>query len=305
MKDHPMWKVLGVALACLLLAASPADARSRRKAPPPPAPAHPPVWVVTDADSELVLFGSVHILPPGLAWQPAALRDALADADDIWFELPIDDAARAQTAKLARERGMLPPGQSLFKILPLEDAGRLARVAQAYNVSPAVLDRLQPWLAEVALADGVFRRAGASPAGGVEQVLAASVPPRAQRRAFETPAEQIDMLAGSDMRDQIAALQRTLTEMEESPDDFMQLVRAWLTGDLKALDREALQPLRAAAPRLFQRLVTARNIRWTEEIRARMAGSGRTVVVVGVGHLIGADGLPARLRAQGFKVTGP
>jgi hypothetical protein len=36
-----------------------------------------------------------------------------------------------------------------------------------------------------------------------------------------------------------------------------------------------------------------------------MKGHGRTVVVVGVGHLIGPDGVPARLRALGYSVTGP
>ena len=33
--------------------------------------------------------------------------------------------------------------------------------------------------------------------------------------------------------------------------------------------------------------------------------SGLTVVVVGVGHLVGPGGLPAMLRARGFKVEGP
>jgi uncharacterized protein len=28
-------------------------------------------------------------------------------------------------------------------------------------------------------------------------------------------------------------------------------------------------------------------------------------VIVGVGHLIGPDGVPARLRALGYSVTGP
>jgi uncharacterized protein YbaP (TraB family) len=41
------------------------------------------------------------------------------------------------------------------------------------------------------------------------------------------------------------------------------------------------------------------------ELDQRLKGKGRTVVVVGVGHLVGADGLPARLRALGYSVTGP
>ena len=48
-----------------------------------PAAAKPPIWVVRDADSELVIFGSVHVLPPGLDWRPPALDAALARADDL------------------------------------------------------------------------------------------------------------------------------------------------------------------------------------------------------------------------------
>jgi uncharacterized protein YbaP (TraB family) len=51
--------------------------------------------------------------------------------------------------------------------------------------------------------------------------------------------------------------------------------------------------------------VVDRNARWMTPLRARMAGSGRTVVVVGVGHLVGSEGLPARFRALGYSVEGP
>jgi uncharacterized protein YbaP (TraB family) len=78
-----------------------------------------------------------------------------------------------------------------------------------------------------------------------------------------------------------------------------------MAGDLKALDRDALTPLRKASPELFRRIVTDRNVRWTAALDARLKGHGRTVVVVGMGHLIGPDGLPARLRALGYRVEGP
>ena len=257
------------------------------------AQAQPPVWVAKDADSELVLFGSVHVLPPGLDWEPPALARALAAADDVWFELPVDAATEAETARLATELGVLPPDQSLFKLLTPKDAERLARVTAMYQVSPAVVDRLQPWLAEIALAGGAYRQAGADAASGVEKTLAAAARPQAERRAFETPAEQI------------ASLRQTLEEMETKPDQFVALVRAWMDGDVATLDREAIAEMRKAAPTLFRILVTDRNVRWTQVLDQRLKGHGRTVVVVGVGHLIGPGGVPARLRALGYSVTGP
>lgn len=267
--------------------------------------AEPPVWVVKDKNSELVLFGSVHILPRGLDWTPPALDRALKAADDIWFELPIDAESEAATSMLATKAGVLPPDQSLFKLLPPKDAELMSKVAAAYDVSPVLLDRLQPWLAEIALAGGAYRRLGADAASGVEKTIAAMATPKARRRAFETPAEQVALLSSGSMDEQIASLRQTLHEMDEKPDEFQTLVKAWVDGDIEVLDREALAPIRDTTPGLFRRLVTERNARWTKVLDARLKGRGRTVVVVGIGHLIGPDGVPARLRALGYSVTGP
>ncbi len=281
-----------VALIAGLLAATAAQAK-------------PPVWIVRDADSELVLFGSVHVLPPGLDWRPQAFEQAVKSADDVWFELPIDPATEAETLRLAARKGALRPDQSLFRMLPPATSQQMLRVARAYGADPAVLDRLEPWLAEVALSGAAFRRAGADGQDGVEKAVAAEVPPNARRRAFETPAEQIDLLAGGPWADQVASLAQTLKEMEDKPDEFARLVSAWMSGDLTALDREALAPIRKASPALFRRLVADRNARWTQILDERLKGHGRTVVVVGMGHLIGPGGLPARLRALGYQVEGP
>lgn len=269
-----------------------------------PARAEPPVWVVKDRDSEMVIFGSVHLLPPGLAWRPKRLEAALARADDLWFELPQGAAAQAELARRAADAGALPPGKSLSRLLPAADAARLGRVAEAYGVDKAALDRMEPWLAEIALASAVYRRAGADAGHGVEATLAAAAP-RAARRALETPASQIAIFDGSPQAEQIASLRETLREMEDEPKAYEAMVRAWMAGDLQVLQREALAPVRRTAPTLFRRLVTERNAAWTRALSRRLQGKGRTVVVVGVGHLIGPEGLPARLRALGYSVSGP
>jgi len=285
------WKAL--AIACLTLAFAGAAA------------AEPPVWVVKDKDSEIVLFGSVHVLPPNMDWTPPALDRALKDADDIWFELPIDPQSEAETAAMATQVGVLPPDGSLFKLLTPEDGALMSRMAAAYGVSPALLDRLQPWLAEIALAGGAYRKVGADASTGVEKVIAAMATPKARREAFETPAEQIALLSSGPLDEQIASLRETMHEMEDKPDEFRTLVNAWMAGDIATLDREALEPIRKSSPTLFTRLVTDRNVRWTQILDTRLKGHGRTVVVVGVGHLIGPGGVPARLRALGYSVTGP
>lgn len=270
-----------------------------------PARAQPPVWTVRDADSEMLIFGSIHVLPPGLAWRPAALDASLKRADDLWFELPPGPAAEQEIARLAATTGVLPPGQSLFAILAPRDAELLMRAADGLSLDKATLDRLEPWLAEVALAGAAYRAAGADTDHGVEKTLEAAAPASLRREALETPAEQLGLFDQSPQVEQIASLNQTVRELAEDPEAYIKLVRAWLAGDTAALDREALDPLRKASPGAFRRLVTERNARWALELDGRLKGKGRTVVVVGVGHLVGAAGLPALLRALGYSVTGP
>ena len=287
-------RLLGALAGLLLAGCSVAEAEAR-----------PPVWTVRDADSELVIFGSVHVLPPGLEWRPAELDAALAKADDLWFELPIDPASEAKVAQLAAANGMLPQGQSLSALLSPEGRARLATAVADLGVSMAVLDRLEPWFAEVVLAGAQFQKAGADASTGVEKTLSASAPDSAQRRAFESPEEQIAIFDAAPLAQQIASLEQSLVELNENPKAYDELIAHWMAGDLRALDEDVLGPLRTAAPGLYARLVTERNERWLETLKTRLDGSGRTVVVVGVGHLVGQDGLPARLRALGYSVEGP
>lgn len=287
-----LWKSLAASVAALVLTAGEARAQ-------------PPVWVVSDADSEVVLFGSVHVLPPGLDWRPAALIEAMTHADDLWFELPIDQASDLEVAQLAAAHGYLPADASLTALLSPDGTRRLERIAQAYGLSLALLDRLEPWFAEVALAGATYRAAGADAGSGVEKSLAAEAPATAARRAFETPAEQIALFDGAPLGEQVASLEESLKEIEGDPKAYDKLVDAWMRADVTSLRTEALEPLREASPALYARLVTERNAAWTRALETRLQGSGRTVVVVGVGHLIGDDGLPARLRALGYSVKGP
>ncbi len=267
--------------------------------------AKPPMWVVHDQDSTIILFGSVHILPKGLDWEPDALKAAIAKADDLWFEIPMDDAAILSASELAVEQGLLSQGQSLPAMLTPEGQARLTQTAKSFGMPPDGLNRLKPWLAEATLSVLACRRAGGEAEGGVEREISAAAPSTAQRRAFETLAEQIGFLANSPTAEQTASLEETLKQIQTDPGEYGRLVDAWMAGDLAALDREELEPMKRSSPALYSALITQRNARWTQAILARLRGSGQSVIVVGAGHLIGPDGVPARLRALGVAVDGP
>jgi uncharacterized protein YbaP (TraB family) len=269
------------------------------------ASAEAPIWVAHGPHATVTLFGSIHVLSDKLDWEPKALRDALADADELWFEIPIDPADQLETGRKALALGMLPAGQTLSALLP-DDAARakLKAAAAALHVPMAQLERLRPWLAEVTLSIAAYAREGASASGGVEQQLAQAAP-QARRRAFETTEQQLAMFADAPPAEQVASLMDTLREIHDDPALYGRLTAAWLKGDLKALDKEAVAPLRRASPALFKVVLTDRNAAWRKTLLERLKGEGKVVVVVGVGHLVGPGGVPQLLRQSGIVVDGP
>lgn len=271
----------------------------------PAAWAKPPVWVIHGPHATIVLFGSVHVLPKGLDWEPDALRAALAKADDLWFEIPLDDDSAMQAARLAVSRGMLPEGQTLSAQLSAPARARLARVAESCGVSVEQLDHLKPWLAEITLSLAVYQKVGAVREGGVELEISQATPPAVKRRAFETAVQQIGFLSGASMTDQVASLEETLGELDEGPISYERVVTVWMAGDARGITREALDPMRRKAPGEYRALVVERNKNWVPLILDRLNGDGEAVMVVGVGHLVGPDSVPALLRAKGISVEGP
>lgn len=269
-----------------------------------PAAAEPPLWTIRDADSTIVLFGSVHVLPAGLDWRPDALDAALARADDLWFETDTDGEGQARASQAALANGYLPGGERLSTMLTPDGRARLDRICGRLGLSPAAVDTLRPWFADVTLGVVALTRQGAVASSGVEQALADAAPDAA-RRTFETPEDQIAFFAGAPVADQLASLEDTLRQLDEDPDVFNRLINAWAAGDAAAIEALGVAPMKQVSAVLYDRLIVQRNRRWAEIIAERLKGSGETVIVVGAGHLVGGDSVPALLRARGIVVEGP
>ncbi len=267
--------------------------------------AAPPVWTVHGSQGVVVLFGSVHLLPKGLDWRPPALEAALARAGDLWFELPIDRATDETAARLTNRLGRLSPGDSLWSHVTADQRTRLEAAARIVGLDARILTPLRPWMAEIALELAADARSGGLVSEGVESRIQDEAPSAARRHGLETVAQQIGFLAGSAPADQIASLDETARELIADGPTYDRTVRAWMAGDIAGLRRDDLVPLEAAAPAIYRRLIADRNHRWARILRRLARNPGVTVVVVGAGHLLGPDGVPALLRADGLVVDGP
>jgi uncharacterized protein YbaP (TraB family) len=291
-------RILILTLFCALFAALPGCAR-------PPA-SEPAIWRIADEDSEIWLFGSVHMLHPETRWRGPRMEAAFASADE--FVTETDVSAEAQTAffALAARYGALPAGETLPELLGPEDAARLERAARQLGLDAAALERQRPWLTALQISATYAIRAGHSPEAGVETILNAEA--RAQGKRlwhFETPEQQIRVLADLAPADELHFLRLTLRDLDRGERALSAMDEAWAHGDIAALQRQLDHEWADAGPAIHHAVILDRNRNWTEQIAARLEGSGRTFIAVGAAHLIGEGSVVDLLRQRGIEVEGP
>lgn len=263
--------------------------------PTPRLAARPALYRLADADTVIWILGTVHVLPPKIAWETPAIMAAERSADTLVTELPAlapGDAAQAFAA-MAKAPD-LPP---ILERVPVNARTPLARLAKRAGLSLDDLGAMKSWAAALTLSAAAARLdSGASPTDGVEAVIEGRMAGR-RRIGLETLPEQLGFFDALDERDQ----RRLLTNSVTSGASFRDVLAAWGAGDEARLAELVNRPLRAA-PALEAALLTRRNARWTDWIARRMARPGRVLVAVGAGHLAGPKSVIAALRARGLRV---
>jgi uncharacterized protein YbaP (TraB family) len=283
-------------LLAVALAACAPEATAR------PITATPALWVVRDADTEIVLLGAIHVLPDSVAWRGGRVGRAIARADTLVLEVGDIADPQAQSARflaLGRSDALPPVGDRV----PAELRGELARIAGDTGPPIASLDRLKSWAAAVALGGGMWRDIGASREDGVDSVLA-DIFIRAKKPivGLETADAQFALFDSLSEADQRVLLARAIVEGRDPKARFAAMLDAWAKGDTDAIAATFGDTMRAS-PSLADALLGERNAAWADWIARRMDTPGRVLIAVGAGHLAGAGSVQERLQAKGLTVA--
>ena len=266
---------------------------------PAPIEARPALWRVSDNDTTIWLLGTIHVLPANVHWQTPAIRDAIDQADALVMELPDDPAGTTRMFRQVATGNGLPPIAG--RIAP----GRRAALAAALNaagVDAGEVDGLKSWAAAFVIAGAATNARGITRENGVEAGLVAAFAARDRPSGgLETAAAQFATFDHLPEAAQRVLLDRAIDSAAGGSADYQATLAAWAAGDETRI-AATIDPAFRAAPEIEAQVVKARNTNWTGKIAARMAKPGRVLVAVGVGHLVGADSLPAMLRARGLKV---
>ena len=261
--------------------------------------ADPALWVVKDADTTIYLFGTVHMLKPGMTWFDEGVKSAFDASDALVLELVMPPPSEMQA--LVSELGMTTDGPALPDQLSPAEAAKFRAALPEIGLSPEALDRAEPWLAATMLSAAPLRQLGYDEKDGAEAVLTAAANSAGKKIAgLETAREQLGYLDRLPLAAQRALLIDTLDDLPNAGATIDRMVTAWSAGNADGLARLMNEDLRRS-PELADALLARRNAKWADWLAARMKRPGTVFVAVGAGHLAGQDIVQAQLAKLGVK----
>jgi len=262
----------------------------------------PALWQVSDKDTTIYLFGTIHLLPKDSRWRTSKFEKALNGSQTLVLETLIDEANPQQLAAVMASMGFssgLPP---LTTRIDAAKRPALEAAIVKTKLPRPVFDKMETWAAAFTLLGVQFQTLGVQGDQGVEAVLrrsfAAAGKPVGQ---LETNQEQLSFFDRLPENAQRQLLEGAIENPDEMRSKFNEMLAAWLAGDVSSIGKTFNEDLQTS-PELKAALLTRRNYNWSQWIERRMKQPGTLMVAVGAGHLAGDESVLRYLQRSGYKV---
>jgi uncharacterized protein YbaP (TraB family) len=249
------------------------------------------------------LLGSIHLLKPENFPLPAPLETAFSNSPVAVFETDVEKMEDPQVQMKLMSKAQLPPGETLQQRLSPQTYAAFTNHARQSGLPMEMLQSMKPAMAAMMLDIVELTRLGADPANGVDKYFAdRAVKDGKQIIGLETVDFQIDLMTTFSPDEDDLVMKTSLRDLDETKQNYGDIMAAWQAGDSAAIQKLLNQALQEA-PSIYKRMLPDRNKSWVPKIEQLLRGGKNAIVIVGVAHLVGDDGVVELLKKNGLKVT--
>jgi uncharacterized protein YbaP (TraB family) len=204
----------------------------------------PAIWLVADADTRIYLFGTIHVLPPGLQWRSPAFDNVVTHADDLVMEIG-EDPADTELAAIASSVMIGKQVPILWRVSPHRREA-LREMIEAVDPPVNTFDGMQTWAAAMSIAVAAIAKAYADEQGNIEQLTGVEDALRADFTqagrpisGVETGTQQLGFLSGLPLHSQREMLEAMVDAFAAGdPDITGPNEDGWLSGDVDDIATE-------------------------------------------------------------------
>jgi uncharacterized protein len=261
------------------------------------------VWEVQRGTTKLFLGGTCHVLRECDLPLPREFDVAFAASTAIYFETDVARIQSLETQRAIIAEGMFTDGRTLASVL----SPKAWKLAQAYCAKSGfpieTVQLMKPSLFALTIATLEIHKLGVSTEGVDLRYFKQATEARKKTGELESVEDHLGFLMHLGAGHENDMVLNAIEEADELPAMINASLGAWKIGDMAKLDELMLRDMRTKHPAIYRELIVKRNHAWLPKIEELVQSPEVELVLVGVGHMAGKDGLLALLRAKGYAVT--
>jgi uncharacterized protein YbaP (TraB family) len=260
------------------------------------------VWKVQKGDSVLFLGGTCHVLRQSDFPLPAEFEKAYSASDILVFETDIGKFSDMSTQQKLASKAMYPDGSTVDKHLSAETYRMLDEYCAANSIPLSNFKQFKPSIIVMTIVVIELSKLGAAQDGVDMFFYQSAVRDNKKIAGLETVDEQIDYVVGMGEGNEDEFITYTIEDLKSIKQDYEALVDAWKEGDVQKLSDLVISEIKTKMPKLYKSIMTDRNDKWLPVIDSYFETPEKEYILVGVGHLVGPEGIIEALRQNGYKV---
>ncbi len=119
---------------------------------------------------------------------------------------------------------------------------------------------------------------------------------------LETAEQQLGFLLSMGEGNEDQFIKHTIADLKNTREFFENFILAWRNGNESELENLLITATKETSPDIYKTLFKDRNAAWLPMFEKYIESQETEFILVGVGHLVGEDGLIETLRTRGFDV---
>jgi uncharacterized protein YbaP (TraB family) len=250
----------------------------------------------------MYIGGTVHLLRASDYPLPKEFDEAYEKADLLVFETDLAELSNPETQQAIMAKGAYTDGRTLDKVLSTEAYKTLEQYCTGVGLPMASLNQFKPSMVILTLLGLELQKLGVSQEGVDLYYYRKSIEDEKKYEGLETVEEQIDLITSMGAGDESNYIIFSIRDLKRTGEVINDLITSWKKADEEKMKELLQKELKEKFPGLYKAFIVDRNMNWLVGIENYLKTPETEYVLVGMGHLIGKDGVIEQLQKRGYKV---
>jgi uncharacterized protein YbaP (TraB family) len=260
------------------------------------------VWKVQKDGSVIYLGGTFHLLRQSDFPLPIEFEQAYRASDVLVFETDLEKFSDPSTQQKLMAKAIYSDGSTIDEHLSPQTYNLLNEYFASNGMPIAAFKQFKPSIVVLAITVMELAKLGVTQEGVDMFLYELAAVDNKITEGLETVEEQISFVVGMGEGNEDAFVTHSIRDLATIKQKFGSMVDAWKRGDAKKLNDLMIAEFKTKTPKLYEELITDRNVNWLPMIDAYQKTLQKEFILVGVGHLVGPDGIVEALKQKGYKV---